>query len=183
MKYDVDLDLFRRGSHNPSYFSLARSMRGSGRELVDFCVPCNPYFPTREMFATCRLVSLGFHNPRLPRPGTPQPTDASAGLLDGKPVVGFEVSRSRGESEVQVGAAVLKALEEVKAQRPDLQLTQAFDFVTPVQEEYEGSLHLLYEGAILAVIVVWLFLRDWRATLVAAAALLIPAGHGRTATA
>jgi multidrug efflux pump subunit AcrB len=105
----------------------------------------------------------------------------SAALLDGKPVVGFEVARSRGESEVQVGAAVHRALDELKAQHPDLQLTQAFDFVTPVQEEYEGSLHLLYEGAILAVVVVWLFLRDWRATFVSAVALpmsVIPAFIG-----
>lgn len=105
----------------------------------------------------------------------------SAALLDGKPVVGFEVSRSRGESEVTVGIAVRKALEELQAQHPDLQLTQAFDFVTPVEEEYEGSLHLLYEGALLAVLVVWLFLRDWRATFVSAVALpmsVIPAFIG-----
>lgn len=105
----------------------------------------------------------------------------SAALLDGKPVVGFEVARSRGESEVTVGAAVRKALEELKLQHPDLQLTQAFDFVTPVEEEYEGSLHLLYEGALLAVLVVWLFLRDWRATFVSAVALpmsVIPAFIG-----
>jgi multidrug efflux pump subunit AcrB len=105
----------------------------------------------------------------------------AAALLDGKPVVGFEVSRSRGESEVQVGMAVRQALEQLKAQRPDIELTQAFDFVTPVQEEYEGSLHLLYEGAILAVIVVWLFLRDFRATFVSAVALpmsVIPAFIG-----
>ena len=105
----------------------------------------------------------------------------AAALLDGKPVVGFEIARSRGESEVAVGAAVHKALNELKAQRPDIELTQAFDFVTPVEEEYEGSLKLLYEGAILAVIVVWLFLRDWRATFVSAVALpmsVIPAFIG-----
>jgi multidrug efflux pump subunit AcrB len=105
----------------------------------------------------------------------------SAALLDGKPVVGFEVARSRGESEVAVGAAVHQALAQLKAQRPDVQLVQAFDFVTPVQEEYEGSLHLLYEGAALAVLVVWLFLRDWRATFVSAVALpmsVIPAFLG-----
>ncbi|TFZ01994.1 efflux RND transporter permease subunit [Ramlibacter humi] len=95
----------------------------------------------------------------------------AAALLNGKPVVGFEVARSRGESEVAVGAAVHQALDELKARRPDIQLTQAFDFVTPVQEEYDGSLHLLYEGAALAVLVVWLFLRDWRATFVSAVAL------------
>ncbi len=105
----------------------------------------------------------------------------AAALLDGKPVVGFEVARSRGESEVAVGAAVHKALAELKTLHPDLELTQAFDFVTPVQEEYEGSLKLLYEGGILAVLVVWLFLRDWRATFVSAVALpmsVIPAFIG-----
>ncbi len=63
----------------------------------------------------------------------------SSALLNGKPVVGFEVSRSRGESEVSVGAAVQKALVELKAQHPDLVLTEAFNFVQPVQEEYDGS--------------------------------------------
>jgi len=105
----------------------------------------------------------------------------SAALMNGQPVVGFEVSRSRGESEVVVGAAVIKALGDFKAQHPDLVLTEAFNFVQPVQEEYDGSLKLLYEGAILAVVVVWLFLRDWRATLVSAVALplsVIPAFMG-----
>lgn len=105
----------------------------------------------------------------------------SAALLNGQPVVGFEVARSRGESEVTVGAAVQAALKELKATHPDIELTQAFDFVTPVQEEYEGSLHLLYEGAALAVLVVWLFLRDFRATFVSAIALpmsVIPAFIG-----
>lgn len=105
----------------------------------------------------------------------------SAALLNGKPVVGFEVSRSKGESEVAVGAAVQQALAELKAQHPDLELTEAFNFVKPVEEEYDGSMHLLYEGALLAVVVVWLFLRDWRATFVSAVALplsVIPAFIG-----
>ncbi len=95
----------------------------------------------------------------------------STALLNGKPVVGFEVSRSRGESEVSVGAAVQIALAELKAQHPDLELTEAFNFVAPVDEEYHGSMALLYEGAALAVLVVWLFLRDWRATFVSSVAL------------
>ncbi|MFZ4624935.1 MAG: efflux RND transporter permease subunit, partial [Rhodoferax sp.] len=105
----------------------------------------------------------------------------AAALLNGVPVVGFEVSRSRGASEVEVGAAVQLALSELKAQHPDMELTEAFDFVTPVAEEYDGSMVLLYEGAVLAVLVVWLFLRNWRATLVSAVALplsVIPAFIG-----
>lgn len=102
-------------------------------------------------------------------------------LLNGVPVVGFEITRSKGASEVEVGAAVNVALKELKAQHPDIELTQAFDFVTPVAEEYEASITMLLEGAVLAVIVVWLFLRNWRSTVVSAVALplsVIPAFIG-----
>jgi multidrug efflux pump subunit AcrB len=102
----------------------------------------------------------------------------SGALLDGRPVVGFEITRSRGASEVEVAAGVRATLQQLKAQHPDITITEAFNFVDPVQEGYDGSMALLYEGAALAVLVVWLFLRDWRATLVAATALplsVIPA--------
>ena len=99
----------------------------------------------------------------------------SFATLNGKSVVGFEITRSKGASEVEVGAAVQKALADLKASHPDLELTQAFDFVTPVQEEFDASMTMLYEGAVLAVIVVWFFLRSWRATLVSAVALPLSA--------
>ena len=95
----------------------------------------------------------------------------AAALLNGKPVVGFEIARSRGASEVQVGKGVRAAVAEMRAAHPDLTFTEAFDFVTPVEEEYHASLKMLGEGALLAVIVVWLFLRNGRATFVAAVAL------------
>jgi len=105
----------------------------------------------------------------------------SAASLNGTPVVGFEVVRSKGESEVAVGHLVRKALADFQIQHPDVEITESFDFVTPVEEEYSSSLILLYEGAILAVLVVWLFLRDLRATFVSAVALplsVIPAFIG-----
>jgi multidrug efflux pump subunit AcrB len=95
----------------------------------------------------------------------------SAALLDGRQVVGFEISRSRGASEVSVAEGVRARLRELKAEHPDLVITEAFNFVEPVESSYVGSLNLLFEGAVLAVIVVFLFLRDWRATFVAATAL------------
>ena len=70
---------------------------------------------------------------RWPRVSDTIAEPRAAALLNGKPVVGFEVARSRGESEVTVGAAVQKALAELKAQHPDIELTEAFDFVTPVR--------------------------------------------------
>ena len=95
----------------------------------------------------------------------------SAALLNGKPVVGFEIVRSRGAGEVEVTRGVRAVLEKLKKDYPDITITEAFNFVDPVQENFEGSMALLIEGAILAVLVVWLFLRDWRATFVSATAL------------
>ncbi|GHU08520.1 acriflavin resistance protein [Betaproteobacteria bacterium] len=102
-------------------------------------------------------------------------------FLDGRPVVGFEISRSLKESEIEVGAGVRAELQKILSANPDLDITEAFDFVAPVQDGYDGSMRLLYEGALLAVLVVFLFLRDWRATLISALALplsAIPAFFG-----
>ncbi len=102
----------------------------------------------------------------------------SAALLNGKPVVGFEIVRSRGAGEVEVADGVRAALAKLKVEHADISITEAFNFVDPVVENFEGSMALLVEGALLAVLVVWLFLRDWRATLVSATALplsIIPA--------
>ena len=102
----------------------------------------------------------------------------SAALVDGRPAVGFEIVRSRGAGETEVADGVRAALAKLKAEHPQVQFTEAFNFVEPVVENFRGSMYLLLEGAILAVIVVWFFLRDWRATLVAATALplsIVPA--------
>lgn len=95
----------------------------------------------------------------------------SAALLNGKKVLGFEVTRSRGASELEVGKGVNQVLDEIKKEHPDIQLTEAFNFVAPVQEEFDASMEMLYEGALLAVLVVWMFLRNFRATFVSAVAL------------
>jgi multidrug efflux pump subunit AcrB len=102
----------------------------------------------------------------------------SAALLNGRPVVGFEITRSRGAGEVEVAANVRAEIKKLQVGHPEIAFAESFNFVDPVQENYDGSMWLLYEGAILAVIVVWLFLRDWRATFVSATALplsIIPA--------
>lgn len=51
MRHGVDTGLFQQTAHSPSYFELSRRMGDRGRQLIDFCIPCNPYFPTPEMFA------------------------------------------------------------------------------------------------------------------------------------
>jgi multidrug efflux pump subunit AcrB len=133
-----------------------------------------------ELAAMEVTLSDGRHL-RLDQVATVEDTVAerrSAALLDGKQVVGFEIVRSRGAGEVEVADGVRVELDKLKAAHPDITFTEAFNFVDPVIENYDGSMMLLYEGALLAIIVVWFFLRDWRATLVSATALplsVIPA--------
>ncbi len=95
----------------------------------------------------------------------------SMATQDGQKVVGFEIFRTKGASELDVAKGVRIAVGELQSANPNILLRQVIDNARPVQENFEGSMELLYEGAFLAVLVVWWFLRDWRATLVAAAAL------------
>ena len=90
---------------------------------------------------------------------------------DGVRVIGFEIFRTKGASELKVAEGARAAVAELQTSNPNIVLQQAIDNAKPVQENFNGSMELLYEGALLAVLVVWWFLRDWRATLVAAAAL------------
>jgi len=90
---------------------------------------------------------------------------------DGKPVIRFEITRSKGTSEVTVAKDVRAALAQFEQLHPQVKIVEAFNMVKPVEDNYEGSMHLLYEGALLAILVVWWFLRDWRATIIAAVAL------------
>ena len=95
----------------------------------------------------------------------------SAAFLDGEPVVGFEISRAIGYGELDVTQGVRTALQQLQNQRPDIRIQEVFSLIEPVAENYAGSMQLLYEGALLAVIVVFLFLRNWRATFISAVAL------------
>ena len=92
-------------------------------------------------------------------------------LLDGRPVVGFQVTRVRGASEVAVVDAVRKAVEKFAAAHPQVEVAEAYNTIERVRDNYSGSMLLLYEGAALAILVVFWFLGDWRATLVSATAL------------
>lgn len=92
-------------------------------------------------------------------------------LLNGKPTVGFRYFRSKGFDETKITKDASAALEKLKLAHPDLSITLINSPVTYTTEQYKGSMNMLYEGAILAVVVVWFFLRDWRATFISAVAL------------
>lgn len=96
---------------------------------------------------------------------------SSLAFRDGKPVIGFQVTRSLGFSDVGVAKDVRTAMATFVEQHPNVRITEASDTVRAVLANYHDSMNLLYEGMLLAVLVVGWFLRDWRATLIVATAL------------
>ena len=104
-------------------------------------------------------------------------TDQSAerrelALLDGKPVVAFGVTRAWGAGVAAVAENTEKTVAELRKQYPRMRFTVIDDSeVRNVRESYTSSMEMLVEGALLAILVVWIFLRDWRATLISASAL------------
>ncbi|MBF0827971.1 efflux RND transporter permease subunit [Muribacter muris] len=91
--------------------------------------------------------------------------------LNGREVLGFQVFRSKGSSDTVVEKGVWQALQRLATNYPDIQITEVHNSVNITKENYDVAISTLLEGAALTVLVVWLFLRNWRATLVAAIAL------------
>jgi multidrug efflux pump subunit AcrB len=92
-------------------------------------------------------------------------------LLDGKPVIGFEVVRAWGASALDVAEASREAVKRLGEEYPNVRFKEVSSTVDYIRASYNASMEMLFEGAFLAVIVVWVFLRDWRATFISAAAL------------
>jgi len=186
----VDLDPARLLALNATAADVSRQLRAIQQEASGGRVDLGGLEQTVRAIATVRsaeeLAAMDIalsdgRRVRLDQIATVRDTVAeqrSGAMLDGQPVVAFEITRAKGAGEVDVAEGVQQALAELRAAHPDVQIVESFNFVDPVIENYDGSMYLLYEGAILAVVVVWFFLRDWRATMVAAAALplsVIPA--------
>jgi hydrophobe/amphiphile efflux-1 (HAE1) family protein len=90
---------------------------------------------------------------------------------NGEPVVAFALKRAKGASDVVVAAAVQKRIDAIKEAHPEYDLKLIDTSVKFTKGNYEAAISTLFEGAILAVIIVMLFLRDIRATLIAAVSL------------
>ncbi|WP_375464866.1 efflux RND transporter permease subunit, partial [uncultured Methylobacterium sp.] len=91
--------------------------------------------------------------------------------FNGEPVVAFAISRSAGASDAEVSAGVANKIAALHAANPGVRFDLIDTSVTNTVGNYHSAMMGLLEGSALAVIVVLLFLRDWRATLIAAIAL------------
>jgi len=101
----------------------------------------------------------------------------SFALLNGQPVVGFQVSKVKDASEISTEDGVAAAIEELLKAHPGLSITKILSRVDQTRASFIATWYTLLEGMLLAALVVFVFLRDWRSTLITAIAMpvsLIP---------
>ena len=91
--------------------------------------------------------------------------------LDGEPVVSFSVSRSKGASDTVVADRVAARLAEIQARTPGVEIKELISLVEYTKASYDAAVTALMEGAALTIVVVFAFLRNWRATLISALAM------------
>jgi hydrophobe/amphiphile efflux-1 (HAE1) family protein len=131
-----------------------------------------------QELADAKIILPGGREVRLRELGTVEDSNSeprSFGRLNGQPVVSFAVFRAKGSSELSVKDVVEERLQALRQQHPDVQMQLIDDAVAYTYGNYKAAMTTLLEGAALAVLVVLLFLRNWRATLITAIALPLSA--------
>ena len=95
--------------------------------------------------------------------------------LNGRAAVTFGVSKSRGASDVSTADRVEAEVAKILKENPDIAITRVFTTVENTRRTYRSALTAMIEGSVLAVLVVFVFLRDWRATAISALAIPLSA--------
>ena len=91
----------------------------------------------------------------------------SSARINGQPAITFNVFKQQDANIVATGDAVKKALDEIrKTLPPDVELTLIYASSDWVKGSLEGLKHTLIEGALLTIVIVFLFLHSWRSTII-----------------
>ncbi|PZU14525.1 MAG: ABC transporter permease [Sphingobium sp.] len=96
-------------------------------------------------------------------------------LMNGRQVTSFSIAKAKGSSDVTVYDEAMKVLDKLKKENPKVQYKQLYDSVEYTRDQYHSAMSAMIEGAVLAVVIVFLFLRDWRATMISALAIPLSA--------
>ena len=99
----------------------------------------------------------------------------SAASMNGRSVLSFDFKRAKGASDVTVFREAEQKLKDLEKRNPNVKFTLLDDGAKYAREQYKTAMDAMIEGAVLAVVVVFLFLRDWRATAISALAIPLSA--------
>ncbi len=88
-------------------------------------------------------------------------------LLDGEPTVGLAIFQLPGSNALDTKKAVVEAMQKLKTHFPEgLDYKMVYDTVVFIQQSISAVIKTLFEALLLVVIVVVVFLQNWRATLI-----------------
>jgi multidrug efflux pump subunit AcrB len=99
----------------------------------------------------------------------------SLSLMNGRQVTSFSLEKAKGSSDVTVYDEAMKVLDKLKTENPKVEFKQLYTSVDYTKGQYHSAMSAMIEGAVLAVVIVFLFLRDWRATMISALAIPLSA--------
>ncbi|MDM8346637.1 efflux RND transporter permease subunit [Pseudochrobactrum sp. sp1633] len=143
------------GGREQSVRTIASAKSVEELSALTIVLPGNRWVPLREI----ATVQDGSSEAR------------SFSRLDGKPVVGFSVSRAKGYSDTVVADGVAARLDDIRKLHTGIEIRELSSTVKYTLQSYNNAITALVEGAALTIAVVFLFLRNWRATLIAAVAM------------
>ena len=87
--------------------------------------------------------------------------------MNGVPMVGVAVIPQPGANHIEIADAVYTRMEQMKKDLPDdVEYTYGFDSTKFIRASIDEVKSTIYEAFILVIIIIFLFLRDWRVTLV-----------------
>ena len=179
----VSLDPDRLQAAGLTAVNVSQSLRGTNVDLAggraeigknDQAIRTLAGAKTLNDLAGTMIPLFGGGEVRLDDLGTVTDTIADRrtfARFNGEPVVALGIKRAKGASDVVVAAAVQKRIDALKVAYPDVDLKLIDTSVEYTKGNYEAAISTLFEGAILAVVIVLLFLRDIRATVIAAISL------------
>ena len=99
----------------------------------------------------------------------------SVALMNGRQVLSFSLTKTKGASDVSVYDGAMEVVDQIAKDNPKIKFTQLYTSVDYTKDQYRSAIMAMVEGAVLAVVVVFLFLRDWRATAISAMAIPLSA--------
>ncbi|WP_022709942.1 efflux RND transporter permease subunit [Pseudochrobactrum sp. AO18b] len=143
------------GDREQSLRTIASARTVEELSALTILLPGNRWIPLREI----ATIQDGAGEPR------------GFSRLDGKAVVGFSVFRAKGYSDTVVANGVKNRLEDIRQLNSGTEIREVSSTVEYTVQSYNNAITTLLEGAALTVAVVFLFLRNWRATVIAAVAM------------
>ena len=99
----------------------------------------------------------------------------SLAKMNGRQVLSFSIAKAKGASDVTVADEADKVLKQLEESNPKVKFRVLFTRTQYTKEQYHSAMSAMIEGAVLAVVIVFLFLRDWRATVISALAIPLSA--------